>query len=444
MLSLLKNIIVLMLTWEARLVLKRHKPFIIAITGSVGKTSTKDAIYQVLNPPSERDNTRVRKSQKSFNSELGIPLTILGLENAWRDPIVWIVNIFKGAIMLILPNAYPKVLVLEVGADHPGDIKRVCKWLKPDIAVVTSLPDRPVHVEYFDSPEDVKKEKAELVKALKDSGVFVANADDMSVISLVGDTRARMLTYGSAPTAQVRGSHIEVHYEEKEGRKIAVGMTFDVDWQGAQLPVRLFGVLGIQPCMAAMAALAVGLSQGRTLVEMIRSLTMLPSPPGRMRIISGWGGSTIIDDTYNSSPVALLAALETLKNIPANHRIAMLGDMLELGKYSEEEHWKLGRLAGSFVDELVTVGKRAKGIAEAAKTAGLQEGKIHQFLNSKEAGEWLKDKIKTDDVILAKGSQGSGDNMIRMERAVAVIMAHPEDAPKLLVRQEAEWQKQYE
>ena len=319
----------------------------------------------------------------------------------------------------------------------------MCEWLKPDVAVVTSLPDRPVHVEYFASPEDVKKEKAELVKALKDSGVFVANADDMSVISLVGDTRARMVTYGCVETAQLRGSDIKVHYEEKEGRKIPVGMSFDVDWQGTQLPVKLFGVLGKQPCMAALAAMAVGLSRGRTLVEMIQSLTMLPSPPGRMRIISGWGGSTIIDDTYNSSPIALEAALETLKNIPANHRIAMLGDMLELGKYSEEEHWKLGRFAGSFVDELVTVGKRAKGIAEAAKTAGLQEGKIHQFLNSKEAGEWLRDKIKTDDVILAKGSQGSGDNMIRMERAVAVIMAHPKDAQKLLVRQEDEWQKQY-
>ena len=117
--------------------------------------------------------------------------------------------------------------------------------------------------------------------------------------------------------------------------------------------------------------------------------------------------------------------------------------MLELGHYSDEEHWKLGRLAGSFVDELLTVGKRAKALAEAAKTAGLPEGKIHQFSSSLEAGQWLRDKIKTDDVILIKGSQGSGENMIRMERAVAEIMAHPEDRERLLVRQEKEWQAQY-
>jgi len=207
--------------------------------------------------------------------------------------------------------------------------------------------------------------------------------------------------------------------------------------------VQFFGVIGIQSCTAVLAALAVGLSKGHPLPDMIRAISMLQPEHGRMRIISGRSGSTIIDDSYNSSPVAAEAALETLKSMKANHRIAMLGDMLELGEYSEEEHWKIGRIAGGFVDELITVGRRAKGIAEGAKTAGLPEGKIHAFSNSNEAGEWLHSRIKTDDIILVKGSQGSGENMIRMERAIPHIMAHPEDASVFLVRQEAEWQNQY-
>ena len=442
MLRLLKNIVVRILTWEAKHVLKRYKPFVIAVTGSVGKTGTKDAIFQVVYA-SANAPASVRKSQKSFNSELGIPLTVLGLENAWRNPWVWLANIFKGFLLVMFPGVYPKILVLEVGADHPGDIKRVCEWLKPDIAVVTSLPDRPVHVEYFPSPDDLKREKALLVRALDNHGIFVANADDPSVISLAEETRARMLTYGFGDSAEVRGTKPEIHYEEREGREIPVGMKFNVDWQGNSFPVELRGVLGTPSSMAALAAIAVGLTREFPLTEMTNALSMLPPPSGRMRIIAGQSGSTIIDDTYNSSPIALESALLTLKNIKANHRIAMLGDMLELGEYSDEEHLKMGRIAGGFVDELITVGKRARGIALAARTAGLPEEKIHRFSNSLEAGEWVRDKIKTGDVILAKGSQGSGENMIRMERAVSAIMAHPEDASKLLVRQEAEWQKQY-
>jgi UDP-N-acetylmuramoyl-tripeptide--D-alanyl-D-alanine ligase len=173
---------------------------------------------------------------------------------------------------------------------------------------------------------------------------------------------------------------------------------------------------------------------------MSESLATFSASPGRMHIILGKNGSTIIDDSYNSSPVAAEAALETLKSVEGGRKIAMLGDMLELGEYSEEEHSRIGRIAGRFVDELVVVGKRALWIAEAAKGAGLPESRIHSFTNSFEAGRWVETQITPGDIILAKGSQGSGENMIRMERAVKLLMAHPEDASKLLVRQETAWQ----
>ncbi len=434
----LKAVVVLLLSWEAGAVLRKYKPFIIAVTGSVGKTSTKDAILEVV-----KGTIKSRKSLKSFNSEIGVPLTILGLENKWSSVFGWATNIIRGFLMVLFPVPYPELLVLEVGADHPGDISRITKWLTPDISVVTRIPDLPVHVEYFSSPEEVKKEKSELVKAIKQTGVFIANADDPAVVGLSSLTRAHMITYGFGETAMVRGSKPQIAYREKDERNFPVGMSFEIDYHGESYPVVLMGILGAHICESALAACAVGIARGIPMTHIISSLGVLETPRGRMRIIPGKSGSTIIDDSYNSSPIALRAALDVLKQIDANHRIAVLGDMLELGKYSETEHWDIGRLLGTWVDQLVTVGPRARAIAEAAKTAGLPDGKIRTFADSKEAGEWLMPEIKTGDVILVKGSQGSGENMIRMERAVNALMAHVEDADKLLVRQEKEWLEQY-
>lgn len=436
--QLLKHIVVALLSWEAKKVLRKYKPFIIAVTGSVGKTSTKDAVFEVL-----KGTIASRKSMKSFNSELGVPLTVLGLENKWSSLFGWMINILRGFLMIVFPVPFPKLLVLEVGADHPGDIKRITSWLTPDITIVTRIPDLPVHVEYFSSPEQVKLEKAELVKALKQTGVFIANADDPAVVGLSSLTRAHMITYGFGETAMVRGTNPEIDYVERDGRMVPEGMKFEIDFHGESLPVRIRGILGAHVALPALAACAAGVARGVPLAKIITSLEVLETPRGRMRLIPGKSGSTIIDDSYNSSPVALAAALETLKQVKANHRIAVLGDMLELGKYSNTEHWDIGRALGTWVDELVTVGQRARGIAEGAKTAGLPEGKIHTFTNSQEAGEWLLLELKVGDVVLVKGSQGSGENMIRMERAVKELMTHPEDADKLLVRQEKEWFAQY-
>ena len=436
--KLFKSIIVKILTWEASMVLRRYKPEVIVVTGSVGKTSTKDAIYCVL-----KDSTSVRKSQKSFNSELGIPLTVLGLDNAWGNPILWTWNILRGLSLLIIPHAYPKLLVLEVGADHPGDIRSATRWLKPDIAVITRLPEHPVHVEYFSSPEEVRKEKAEAVHTLGDRGIFIANGDDDYVRDLRTKTKARTITYGVEAGAQVRGSYVRVDYEEAGGKKHPVGMLLRVDWEGNSFPVRLSGVLGIQPCMAALAALAVGIARGESVLRMSEALATLEAPRGRMRVLPGASGSIIIDDTYNSSPVAVLAALDTLKSLEGTRKIAMLGDMLELGEFSVKEHERIGIAASAVVDELVTVGKRAHIIADAAIAAGLAEKHIHQFSSSTEAGDWALTNITAGDIILAKGSQGSGANMIRMERAVKKILREPRDAKHLLVRQEKEWQAQY-
>lgn len=440
--TLFKRIVIGLLYREARTALLRHKPFIIAVTGSVGKTTTKDLIAAVL-----AGSAPLRKSMKSFNSEIGLPLSILGLPNAWSSPMGWVGNLWQG-YREAYGQRFPETLVLEIGADHPGDIESAVGWIKPDIAVLTRLPDRPVHVEFFPTPEDVRKEKAKLVSALKDNGVFVGNGDDLAILALRSRTKARMISYGMRQGSAMRSPSSEILYEVVSGtkRKIPIGMGFRVDWMGGSYPVRLYGVVGEQSVMAALAALAVGAARNMNMLSMVEALATFSFAPGRMRILAGKHNSILIDDTYNASPIAMAEAIETLAKIDISgpvtpsRRIAVLGDMLELGSYSEEEHRKIGKLVAlRQIDMLVTVGKRGVWIADAAREAGQPGGSIYHCANAIEAGEWLSARLQSGDTVLLKGSQGSGEDTIRLERTTRMLMADSTRAREVLVRQEDEW-----
>ncbi len=431
--TILKKIVVSILTWEAKLVLKKYKPKIIAITGSVGKTSSKDVIFSVLS-----HFFFVRKSEKSFNSEIGVPLTILGCPNGWNDPLIWLKNIFEGLALIIVPNKYPKWLVLEVGADAPGDIASITSWIKPDIAVVTRLSKVPVHVEFFPSPESLFQEKGYLVSALKRDGVLILNADDEDVLAFSSLSEgSKTILFGMGSEADVLGSKYEITYENHDGKKEPVGINFDIEYSGLVEKAEIRGGLGIQQVYPALSAVAVAMSLELPFDKVVASVkTHLPSR-GRMRILRGIKNSLIIDDSYNSSPVALFEALNTLKHINVSgRRIAVVGDMLELGTYSSDEHKKAGAQVGEFADLLFTVGIRARGVAEGALNAGMDESKIFQYEDSREAGKDLEIMIKEGDTILVKGSQG-----VRMEKVVEEILATPLQKDKLLVRQDAEWKR---
>ena len=421
-----KKIIIFILTWEARLVLARYRPEIIAVTGSVGKTTTKDAIYAVLS-----GSLYVRKSEKSFNSELGVPLAILGCENAWRSPVGWARNIFSG-VGLLFGRDYPKWLVLEVGADRPGDIRRIARWLRPQIAVVTGVPEIPVHVEYFDSPEALAREKRVLAEYIRPGGKLVLNGDDSRMVALCADYRGMTVKYGFGAGNDLTGEGEEIAYTNYG----PAGIRFRVNGRGSSIPVSVSGALGQPRAYAALAALAVAEIAGVDFVSGTQALAEWVPPPGRMRIIKGIRGSTIIDDTYNSSPVAALAALDALKEVRAERKIAVLGDMLELGKYSAEAHRNVGARAAECADRFITVGFRARAAGEAALDAGMPEANIREYEHgeSQRAGEELRSELKEGDIVLVKGSQS-----MRMERTVLALMAEPDRAPELLVRQDAEW-----
>lgn len=430
--SLLKKCVVYVLTLEARLVVRKYKPHIVAITGSVGKTSTKDAIYAAL-----AGRAHVRKSDKSFNSELGLPLTILGVPNAWGNPLRWLQNIIDGLILILFSASYPEWLVLEVGADRPGDISSLAAWLPVDIAVITRLPEVPVHVEFFDSPEAVVREKASLINALTHAGTLVVYADDARRDMLVEKAQqhgAKVVTFGLLEGADVHASDFTVLREEGDSNW-PVGVSTQITIGGTSVPVSVFGALGNHAALPMVAAAAVGHVVGMSLPEIAEALSRYKPPRGRMHLIDGIKNTLVIDDTYNSSPAAVMAALDALATVQQKGRsIAVLGDMLELGRHSVEEHRKLGAYAAGKVDMLCTIGFRARDLAEGALDNGLADANILQFENAERAGEELAAIIQEGDCILVKGSQS-----MRMEKTVEHLMKDPERAPDLLVRQELNW-----
>jgi UDP-N-acetylmuramoyl-tripeptide--D-alanyl-D-alanine ligase len=427
--NIAKKIIVSIICFEARRVIKKYHPKIIAVTGSVGKTSTKDAIFAVLSP-----SRYVRKSEKSFNSEIGVPLTILGCDNGWNNPFTWFSNVLHGLSLIVFKHEYPDWLVLEVGADRPGDIKSLTSWLKPDIAVVTRFGKTPVHVEYFKNREELIEEKSYLVKALRRDGSAILNYDDEDVRAFGDYTESTKIFYGF-DGGVIKASHYHILTEKNGKGNFPTGIGFSVDYAGISFDVELFGSLGKHHVYPALVALAVGYVQGLSAEEMQLALKNHIPSLGRMHLIDGIKGSLIIDDTYNASPVATVEALHTLQTLEkVARKIAILGDMMELGAHSSEAHKEIGVIAAKSCDILVAVGVRSRRIAESAIDSGMSEKNVYQFDTSQEAGSFIQNMIAEGDVVLVKGSQS-----MRMEQAVKEIMAEPEQAGELLVRQEEEW-----
>ena len=409
----------------------KYKPKIVAITGSVGKTSTKDAIFAVLSGVSY-----VRKSEKSYNGGIGLPLTILGCGNGWNNPYTWILNILKGVWLFVWPHKYPKWLVLEVGIGKPGDMRETALWIKSDAVVVTNVGNPPPHIEFFESHKHLIEEKSALIQTLKKDGLLILNNDDEIVSEMRTKTKSRVLSYGFKEDSDILASSDSILCGDDN---IPEGLIFRIDENGRSVPVVIMGVFGRNHIYAALAALAFSSGLKLNMLDTINKLKDYTVAPGRMRLLNGINDSFIIDDTFNSSPFACESALKTLGKIKSSGRkIAVLGDMLELGRHTEEAHKNIGKIANENLkgkmDTLIIVGLRAQKIKEGAIEAGMKDTNIFEFLKSAEAGKFWQNFVKKNDFILIKGSQN-----MRMERAVEAILLDKENKPKLLVRQEKEW-----
>lgn len=416
--SLFKAIITKILVRKAKQYLAHHRTQVIAITGSIGKTSTKEAIRHILSK-----HFSVYASPQGFNTELGISLAILQEEKSgFSSPSAWL-KILKN--VFFKPKKPYQKIILEMGADKPGDIKKLIKIASPKIAVITNV--NPVHLndKQFKDLEDIREEKNSLIKTMGKDGVAILNYDNPLVRSM--ETPARKMSYGTQEGLDLQASNIQA-----SGKHIR----FDVTYKGATSPFKV-PVLGRFQTSILLPAIAVGLKLGMDLKECAEALEDMKLPPSRMNPIPGVNKSNIIDSSYNASPIGMNKALEFLAELKANRKIAALGTMNELGELSKEAHLALGKQAAEAADVLVAVGNEASTIKNGAYQAGMPENRIFTFFDSEEAGYFLKDFIEEKDIVLAKGSQ----NKVRMERLVKVIMAQPEKAPGLLCRQDDAWEK---
>lgn len=426
--EIFKSIVVRILIAEASLLLRRHKPKVIAITGSVGKTSTKDAIYAAI-----KNNIYARKSEKSFNSDLGVPLTVLGLPNAWNNPFMWLKNIVDGFFTAAFSQTYPEVIVLETGVDAPGDMDKLASWIQPDMVVLTRLPDVPVHVEYFKTPEAVVAEKMKIVQAMKPGGVLIYNNDDPTITALLPEVLQRHVGFGRYLETDFTARADEIVYNDD----IPVGMQFSLNHMESKYKIVVKDTVGTQHVYSCIAALAVADELCVPVQAAVDSIQALKTPPGRMKVLPGIKATVLIDDTYNSSPIACEQALQAMKELQYSKRkIVVLGDMLELGKYSSDEHKRIGTLVADTADILLTVGVRARYIAEGALAGGMSEKHIFQYDEVGRAGRELQSLLNPGDFVLIKASQS-----IRAEKIVEEVMLEPERATDLLVRQDVQWQK---
>lgn len=400
--------------------LRMIQPKVVGITGSAGKTSAKEVIFEILSR-----QFKVKKSEKNLNSEFGAVLTILGLKNVYSSIWGWVRVVLAACIDVFKTPELYEFLVLEMGIDRPGDMDEILKVIKPDIMVFLNVKTVHVGEGQFANRQAIFEEKSKACAAVPKEGWVVLNQDDSFVKQLVGHLPAHHLTIGIEEGSDLRASDIQMDLE---------GLRFNLHYEDKTIAVHLPHVLGKQHVTMVLAAIAVAFIQGLSWKSIEMALCAYQLPPGRMNQIDGKNGSLIIDSSYNASPDTMAAALEIL-NLFHGRKIAALGTMNELGSLSSSEHIKIGKWAAEYADVLLAVGEHAKDLAEGAQRGGMSASMIHIFRSSKEAGHFLSNILEHHDVVLAKGSQ----NGVRMEHLVKLCMRDPSHARELLVRQEPYW-----
>ncbi len=399
-----------------RAYLAKHKPRLILVVGSVGKTSTKMAIATVL-----AQKYRVRVQEGNHNTHLSVPTSILGIAYPKNIRSFWAwQKVFSAARKRIRSKTNDcDVIVQELGSDTPGDIAQFSQYLVADISIVTAV--SPEHMENFKTLENVAKEELGVTDFSRLSGI---NRDDIPGEFAMLLTNPNIDTYGLGGAAEYR---FEIEDESLAG---ATGSMIIPGLNQFSVTLKVSSEAGIK---SAVAAAFVGSRLGMNTQELQAGLGQIVPQPGRMSILPGIKGTTLIDDTYNSSPLAVEAALNTLYRTAAPQRIAILGDMNELGEVSAKEHQKIGRLCRpSLLDLVVTIGpESAKYLAPAAQNMGCV---VHSFQDPMSAGAHARALMHTGAIVLAKGSQ----NGVFAEEALKILLADSNDEYKL-VRQTPEW-----
>lgn len=417
----MKQILLKILSLMARRIIQKHNPKVIGITGSVGKTSSRQAIAVVLG-----EHFQVRSSEKNYNNEFGVPFTIIGVDSPGRNPLLWLWVFMKGSVYALFSLNYPEVLVLEMGIDRVGDMDHLLDIVTPDVGVITSIGDS--HYEYFNSHDVIEREKGRLAERLADTGVLVLNVDSPVVAKQRLKSRANFVGFGKSEEASVKLLSVKVHFEED------IKSDLVIEYIGETFEVSIFAV-GQPHVFAALSGVSVGLSMGLEVADIRRGLLLYVPVPGRQNALVGINDSILLDDTYNASPESVLASLKTLTELPGKRKIAVLGDMLELGEISDLRHKEIGKqVVKMHIDFLVTVGEQAKLIAESAIEQGFTEDNLRVYRDTFSAVYFLQEHIEAGDCVLVKGSQG-----MRMEKISKELLADQSLAGEVLCRQYGKW-----
>ncbi|MEI6587624.1 MAG: UDP-N-acetylmuramoyl-tripeptide--D-alanyl-D-alanine ligase [Candidatus Moraniibacteriota bacterium] len=424
------------LFFMAKTLLNKYTPRIIAVTGSVGKTSAKEAIFAVIS-----GRYSVRKSEKNYNNEIGVPLTIIGAESGGKSLLKWIGVFLHWLLYFIFPLKFPEIIILEMGADKPGDLKYLTDLAQPDISVITEIASS--HLEFFKNIDAIFKEKATLARVLSEKGLLIINTDNKYLLKIKENPRqfgvtGRIFSFGFKEDAAARAMDVFMNYHGDEndlsGKEVN-GLSFKLSYKGTTMPLRLNNVLARHNIYAALVGVSVGIELGVNLVDIAASLEKFILPSGRTNLIRGMRNTNIIDDTYNSSSVTSVeGVLEVLREFRNSRKIVVLGDILEIGPNTEAEHRQVAKkfleIGG---DVFLAVGVRMKFAADELRKHKFA-GEIYEFRSPMEAGKKLQELLRSGDVVLVKGSQG-----MRMEKVVEEVMAEPNRAEELLCRQNLEW-----
>ncbi len=424
----MKKIIQKILKILAKLILRRYQPKIIGITGSVGKTGTKEAIDYIL-----KDSFFVRTNPKNYNNEFGLPLSIIGSMSPGRSFFGWIKIILKAVFLIIIKQKYPEILILEMGVDRPNDMDYLTSIVMPDIAIVTAVSHS--HFEFFSSLEDIKEEKQKLVENTKNTGLVILNQDDDLVLSMKDVSSTQTLSYGFKDSSDLKA--FDLIFRNLENENYFGGLHIKLNYNESVVPMQLNKILSESGLYAIMAATLVALKLNLNLVNIVEKFKDFFLPAGRMNYLKAINDSHIIDDTYNASPASICLALKTLKKLNFSFKkYVILGDVLEIGSYKKTGFSLIAKeIKNSKIDLVLLRGDIIKDLKEELENISYSKDRIRIFASHEDLIVFLKGNLNKNDIVLIKGSQGA-----RMEKIVKEILKNPSDIVNL-VRQDKEWQK---
>lgn len=416
------------LKFLAKTKIKRNYQEIIGITGTIGKSSTKQAITTIL-----AKHFQIAQTYKNYNTDFGVMLSVLNQKSGKNSILKWGKSLIGSTYNFLFDHQKKASLILEMGIDKPGDMQDLLKIAKPTIGILTNI--TPVHMSKtgFQNLDQIFAEKSLLITQM-DRGTAILNYDNDHIRQLEKQLiKADKLWFGTIDSnTNIKTLPRGIWALNPKTTTSGISATIiNTITKNPTTHKCICPILGIHHFYILLPALITAFISNINLPQAIKDLQDFSLPPGRLNLIPGRKNSLIIDSSYNASPQTVISALETLWQLPSQRKIAVLGSMNELGSASSKSHQEIGKLIPKYTQMLITVGDEAKNYAQTANNNGLAKHLTHHFATATAAGKFLQKELRHDDLILVKGSQ----NNINLENCIKLIMKDPSQASQLLVRQ---------